>query len=320
MTCENCGAINPPDAAYCAACGVNLADVPVAAGGGGDIPTRGVGALIDEAFKVYRANFLTFIALMALPQVANVLSSVFFGWDTAPTILIGFVLVVATIVLSIVATAAIAFGVARHYTRGRADFGESLSHAFQVAILLIAQAIVVTVVAIGLLLAGILLLVFGAIAAGDDGGAMAIAFIIFGILLVITGLAVVIWIGVHWFAAAYAVVLEGKGPIAGLGRSWNLVRGSWWRVLGITLLVGIIAIFAGFVIALPVGVIVGLALWAAGAEGAVWTLIGSLPGAVATVLVTPFAYIAGVLLYFDLRVRKEGFDLDALAAETSGRP
>ena len=320
MTCENCGAINPPDAAYCAACGISF-DTSAVASGGGDIPARGVGALIDETFKVYRANFLTFIALMALPQVANVLSSIFFGWGAAATVLIGFVLVLATIVLSIVATAAIAFGVARHYTRGRADFGESLSHAFQVAILLIAQAIVVTVVAIGLLLAGILLLVFGAIAAGDDGGAMAVAFIIFGILLAITGLAVVIWIGVHWFAAAYAVVIEGKGPIAGLGRSWNLVRGSWWRVLGISLLIALITIVAAIAIAIPSGIIAGLALTVGGAaESTAWTLSGSIAGAVASVLVTPFAYTAGVLLYFDLRVRNEGFDLDALAAETGGRP
>ena len=66
------------------------------------------------------------------------------------------------------------------------------------------------------------------------------------------------------------------------------------------------------VISIPIGIIGGLAFAAVGGG-----IVASIGGGAATILVTPFAYIAGTLIYFDLRVRKEGFDLDVLAAETS---
>src|SRR5437660_638996 len=51
-------------------------------------------------------------------------------------------------------------------------------------------------------------------------------------------------------------------------------------------------------------------------RAAVVQVVGTLVSAV----VTPIAYIAVVLLYFDLRVRKEGLDLDQLAQQTSPGP
>ena len=36
---------------------------------------------------------------------------------------------------------------------------------------------------------------------------------------------------------------------------------------------------------------------------------------IATVLTQPFSQLVAVLLYFDLRVRKEGFDLEILAKQ-----
>ena len=320
--CPNCGATNAPGAAYCAACGVSVGAASTAAqGGDGSISTRGLGALLDESFQVYRANFLPFIAIMALPQVANVLSSIFFQVESGPAILIGFILLLATIMLSIVAAGAMVFGVARHYTRGGVDVMDCLSHAFQVAVLLIAQGIVVMVVIGGLLLVGGILFILGIVFAGfaawggnGDSEALGVIFIIVGLLLTLLGLVIAIWLGVNWFCGSQAVVIEGKGPVAGLGRSWNLVRGSWWRVFGIGLVVAIIVIVAGTVIAIPIGVIAGIAAFA---SGEAFTLVGAIAGAVATILTAPFAYIAGTLLYFDLRVRKEGFDLDVLADETS---
>ena len=323
MNCENCGRTNDPEARYCAGCGVELGTASAAPSGGGSIPTRGLGALLDESFQVYRANFLPFIAIMALPQVANVLSSVFFAVESGPAILLGFVFLLATIVLSVVAVGAIAFGVARHYTRGGVDVMDCLSHAFQVTVLLVAQGVVVVVVAGGLLLVGsvmfvlgLLFAVFSAWGGNGDSGALGGILIIVGLLVMIPGLVIAIWLGVNWFCGAQAVVIEGKGPIAGLGRSWNLVRGSWWCVFGIGLVVVLIALAAAMVVGIPLGIVVGIAS-AAGDGGVVGSLLATITGAVATVIIAPFAYIATTLLYFDLRVRKEGFDLDALAAETS---
>ncbi len=319
MDCQNCGRTNAPDARYCASCGVELGAAPAAPAGGGTIPTRGLGDFLREALQVYRSHVWQFVAIAAIPAAANVLANLFFATEEPALALLGGILILASIALSIITAGAIAFGVARHYTRGEVDVVDCLSHAFQVGVFLIAQAIVVTVVVAGMLLVGGILFIVGflfawASAWGSSGESEALGavFIIVGLLLTIPGIVVAIWLGVRWFSGAYAVVIEGKGPIAGLGRSWDLVTGSWWRVFGIGLVFAIVIIAAAMVISIPIGIVGGIA---GGEEGA--GVVGAIVGGVATVVVTPFAYIAGVLIYFDLRVRKEGFDLDALAAETS---
>ena len=242
------------------------------------------------------------------------LANVFFATGEPPLAVLGAIMILAYIVLSIVAVGAIVFGVARHYVRGEVDVVECYSHAFQVGALLIAQGIVVTVALGAAFVAGIVMVVVGAFAqlGGDGAETAGQALLVIGGLLTLAGVVIAVWLGVNWFCAAHAVVIEGKGPIAGLGRSWNLVRGSWWRIFGIGLVFAIVIVVAAMVISIPIGVIGGVA-FAAGSGG----IVASLAAAAASILITPFAYIAGTLIYFDLRVRKEGFDLDVLADETS---
>ena len=296
-------------------------DLGAQSGGLGAIPERGMGGLLDETLQVFRSNFWQFVAIAAIPVIANVLANVFFSTGDSPLVLLGFVFILVSIVLSVVTAGAIVFGVARHYVRGGVDVMDCLSHAFQVAVLLVAQAIVVMLIVGGILIIGGLMfgvglvITIGDVWGGGDSGDVGGILIGLGALALLVGIVVAIWLGVRWFSASYAVVIEGKGPIAGLGRSWNLVTGSWWRVFGIGVVFAIIIIVVVLIISVPIGIAGGLAL---GEEGA--AIVGGLIGAVVTVIVTPFGYIAGTLLYFDLRVRKEGFDLDQLAAETGGRP
>ncbi len=314
MDCQNCGRTNAPDARYCAACGVELGAAAAAPTGGGSIPLRGLGDFLREALQVYRSHVWQFVAIAAIPAAANVLANLFFATGEPALALLGGIFILGSIALSIITGGAIVFGVARHYVRGEVDVVDCLSHAFQVGIFLIAQAIVVTVVVGGALVVGIVMVVIGSLAqlGNSEAAAVGQVLLVIGGLLTLAGIVVAVWLGVRWFSASFAVVIEGKGPIAGLGRSWNLVTGSWWRVFGIGLVFAIVIIVAAMVISIPIGIVGGIA---GGEEGA--GIVGAIVGGLATVVVTPFAYIAGVLIYFDLRVRKEGFDLDALAAETS---
>ena len=229
--------------------------------GGGSIPTRRLGEFLDEALRVYRANFWQFVAIAAVPAAANVLANVFFATGEPPLVLLGAIFILAYIVLSIIAAGAIAFGVARHYTRGEVDVVECYSHAFQVGVLLVAQAIVVTVVVAGIPVVGTIMFFIGAFAQmGDDGTAtVGQVLMVIGGLLILAWIVIAIWLGFRWFSASYAVVIEGKGPIVGLGRSWNLVAGSWWRVFGIGLVFAIVIIVTLMVIAIPIGVIGSIA-------------------------------------------------------------
>ncbi|HEU5002648.1 MAG TPA: hypothetical protein VFW71_07715 [Actinomycetota bacterium] len=126
-------------------------------------------------------------------------------------------------------------------------------------------------------------------------------------LLIVPGII----FAVRLVIAPVPVILEGAGPGRALRRSWNLSRGNFWRMVGLGLLVGILEeIVAGIVSIIP-----GIVAHFAGPVG--WVISGA-GAAAGVILVTPFHTIALVLLYFDLRIRKEGFDLTILAQQLGG--
>jgi hypothetical protein len=103
------------------------------------------------------------------------------------------------------------------------------------------------------------------------------------------------------------IMLERKGITEAFSRSWDLVRGSWWRVFGIGILVFILTVIAeGLLTA-----VLGAALTQRGAS-----VVGVLVGLV----VQPFTMSALVLLYYDLRLRKEGAIGSAAASGYAGGP
>jgi len=126
---------------------------------------------------------------------------------------------------------------------------------------------------------------------------------------------------VRWVVATPAVILEGRGPRASLGRSWRLTKRSWWRVFGILLLVELIVLVASTVLGVPFDVLKavvgagsggGLTL-AFGAQTASTSLAAALitavGGIVSASVTRPVLAGAVALLYVDLRMRREGLDI-----------
>jgi len=139
------------------------------------------------------------------------------------------------------------------------------------------------------------------------------------ILLILPGFAVfcgAVYLAVRWSLVVAAMMAEDIGPIRGLGRSWNLVSGSWWRTFGILLIVTILQGIITYALYILFGVIAALFSTTGDFQAAVVQVGGTLLSAV----VSPITTIAVTLLYFDLRVRKEGLDLDQLAQQTSPGP
>jgi hypothetical protein len=145
-----------------------------------------------------------------------------------------------------------------------------------------------------------------------------IAEIIGFVLLVLPGLAVfcaAVYLAVRWTLTVVAMMAEDIGPIRGLGRSWNLVSGSWWRTFGILLIVGILQTIISYGLVILFSLIAALVT-----TGDFQLAVAQVGGTLLSALVSPIPTIAITLLYFDLRVRKEGLDLDQLAQQTSPGP
>ena len=116
------------------------------------------------------------------------------------------------------------------------------------------------------------------------------------VLFVVPGVIV----GVLLAVSVPAQVVEGGRARAALARSSNLVGGHWWHALGTILLTWLL-----------LGVAVNLVVNAVGGLGHGW-LAETAAQALAVTLATPFAALVGVLLYLELRARKEPLDADLL--------
>src|SRR3954468_18988 len=103
-----------------------------------------------------------------------------------------------------------------------------------------------------------------------------------------------IFLAVRWSVALPALLLERRGPVAALGRSWQLVKGFWWKVFG-TLFVAYLLVF---VLSLAVGGVVGVVL---GVFTSVDSLLGlTLQEAVGVfVQVFTLPFIAAVIVVLD---------------------
>lgn len=114
-----------------------------------------------------------------------------------------------------------------------------------------------------------------------------------------------------WFAAPIAMRVEPATIGGSLRRSWTLVGHSFWRVLGILLLVQVLVGVAVQVITTPVSFIgsVGIVTGQSGVDATnadvTSVLLVYLASGVLTLLMYSFASVARTLLYLDLRIRHE---------------
>ncbi|HYV02763.1 MAG TPA: glycerophosphoryl diester phosphodiesterase membrane domain-containing protein, partial [Actinomycetota bacterium] len=109
------------------------------------------------------------------------------------------------------------------------------------------------------------------------------------------------------------VVIEGARGTKALRRSWRLAKGSFWRILGTLLLAAILAAVVTGIVTIPTTLIAngtGSPFTVEDASGWPIRAVGS---TIASVIVTPFTALVRVLLYFDMRIRKEGFDIAVMA-------
>jgi hypothetical protein len=139
----------------------------------------------------------------------------------------------------------------------------------------------------------------------------------------IAAIVLTIWFSIMFRMAGPAVVLEREGPARALARSWRLVRGSFWRVLGVTLLAGLIVLVTAGVLQIPFGLLAAMAgggnsLLPSTGGNVASILISAVGGVVAGAVARPISAGVAVLLYVDLRMRREGLDLVLQTAAGSG--
>ncbi|OPH49604.1 hypothetical protein BC351_37045 [Paenibacillus ferrarius] len=163
--------------------------------------------------------------------------------------------------------------------------------------LYIGLAIVIVIFAIVFALGGS----FSSAVGGSGGGGMVLT-ILFFILLGLGSLFAFAYFCIRWSYYLPFVALEEES--IGLGRSWKLTRSSFWRLLGMYVVLTLILYLFLAVIQLIIAAVFGLGLWA--------QLLQSL----ISIIVMPLWYLPYAVSFFDLKVRNEGFGLEAMIEHT----
>jgi hypothetical protein len=253
---------------------------------------RNLGGILGETFRIYKRNFLRLLAIVAVVQVIN-MSALLFSFAVLFPVLMAqgkiesvtpFLLNVIIFLLCIIVAfplmeGALIHAVSEQYLSRPIGIGRAYRFAWERLGALIGAMF------LGFLgLAGVIMISYFMASINLPGARY---------IFVPVGFCAVIYLMVRWIFVWQGALLEGLGPIAALSRSSDLVNGNWWRVLGIMVVVGIIT------------TAIGAILWKIPEVG---EIIGS-------VLSIPIFAIGGTLLYYDLRVRKEGYSLESLAGE-----
>ncbi|HMO10452.1 MAG TPA: hypothetical protein PKB06_02860 [Actinotalea sp.] len=303
----------------------------------GIVPLRplGLGEILDGAFRSIRDNPRVMFGLPAmvvaagsvlgliltyvlLPTMNTLFAGLFTGLDGGAELENVYALlsgasigiIPVTFVSTTVLTGLLTASVSRSVIGQRISVGEVWRGFGRRALLLIPYSLVIGVVQLVgwsvLLLPGI-----GVMAAGEVGG---------GVLLVVAGLVgagvLTVWFTVRTLLVPPAVVLEGRPLWATFLRGWRLSRGSFWRLLGIYLLTAIIVGFITQLISVPFGFVAGFITFLQNDFALVAvTLLSNALG-----LIISLAFVSPVvaLLYIDVRMRREGLDIELARAAEAG--
>ena len=148
-------------------------------------------------------------------------------------------------------------------------------------------------------------------ASAGIGGALSIIF-----LMIVALIVIACFLTVKFAFTSSAVVLEGLGPVDAMKRSWSLSKGSFWRILGRILLIGIVTTLITSVLGAIVGAILGVGANAAESLGLL-VAFSAFVSALLSAVVIPVQSSFYTLMYLDERMRKE--NLAPMIAQEASR-
>ncbi|WP_347107890.1 hypothetical protein AAHB33_13220 [Paenarthrobacter sp. S56] len=139
--------------------------------------------------------------------------------------------------------------------------------------------------------------------------------------------AAYLWIAVKLMFAPAVVVVERVGIYEGLLRSWQLTKNSWWRIFGITLVVALMVGVIANIVQIPVTLATGgIGSFVSphpdpsstGSALLLTTVISTVVGVLVGSVTFAFQTSVSALIYMDLRMRRDGLDVDLMRLMETG--
>lgn len=262
-----------------------------------DLRPLSLGEILDRTFTIYRNYFLLFFGISALPRLAVLAVQI-------PQIWLG--------------------------AQGRGgSIGASLSGGLLGLVVLVLSVVAYlysqggTVIAISDIYLGRPITIGEALGRmkGNAGTLFAIAFLnglaVAGgmILLIVPG----IYVACRLIVSVPAALIEDRTARDSLSRAWDLTRGFAGRAFLMGLLFFVIVMAADLILVGPFSISMVISL-RNNSLSLLSQLGATVGGEIAAILTQPILLIATAIFYYDLRVRKEAFDLQFMMNPTGPLP
>lgn len=299
--------------------------------------------LLDRTFTLYRNRFWLFCGIMVIPEIAIMICSLIvvvgFPIHVLPIaqssqdpfafirtmqdrIVPSFLLIIAQLFFQAFALGAVTIAVSELYL-GRAV---SIRGAYR---MIRGKVVGLIGLIILLFLITFVFLVGVFVAVGLVGGIASVALtaispilsVIVILLMAVGGFVVAAWLLMRFAVSIPVFLLERQGAVESMTRSGVLTRGHRGRILGAVLVMYTVSFVVQSLFVMPFAILAFM--YAVKGLLPVWIQAGqSVTAALAGTVAGPLFMITIALIYYDVRIRKEAFDLESMmsALNTSANP
>ena len=299
----------------------------------------GFGELLDTIFSLYRTHFRSFLGIASGYFMVMLIGvSIFFFDDSlgrGAKIIIWVPAIITIFGISVIVISTFIFAVAEAYLGKPIRIGTVLGQAVRQFRRCFFGSLILGLVG-GLLLV-CLLIIFVLLVRVFLGGAVENNLWFTAIVLsyLLTAVCITILFVGYWCFYILTTYMETASVWNGLKRCGALVKGTGWRIIGIVLAIFLLSFVIGVILratfAFPL-TFTGLTDIGNFSENVQWMVLGGPWGLPTTrtglrlshvlmflinlgidTFTMPIWVIGGTLLYFDQRIRKEGFDIEVMA-------
>jgi len=300
----------------------------------------GFGELLDTTFSLYRKHFWSFIGVSAgyCPAMLIMISVFLLDNSVArgPKVAIWIPTIGVFWGISVFVISGLVFVCAEVYLGRRIKIGAVLRRAGHRFLRCFAGSLLIGLLAVLLIFFSIVLFaaIFGPFL-GNSSDFFDLSFIFVAIAILLVIVFVMGWFATYGCFFTAAVLVEGKSGNYGLLRPHELMSSAWWRVVGVMFAILLLRLAVGFIFRIVLGLLLSLTGFLDTMEflqttnlTALWQLLTRQPEASFSYLLIffvnlgidiftmPIWVIGGTLLYFNQRIRKEGFDIEMMATRS----
>ncbi len=303
-----------------------------------------IGDIFDETFDLYKRNFALFAGIVATLHVpAHILfrsTSYALGIErlleepAAPGNEMGAALNVLAFLmvwgvfytaLFVVLSGALTAAISDRYLGAPVTVGSAYRRMFRHGFSLVGTWLLIFCILIPIYLAiasfcfmilAAALMAVGAGVGNNEEVIVLFTLLFMAVAFVLTGAAMLFALEVFGVFATQIAVIEGARPLQAIQRNWNLVQGRILPILGamllLALVLGVLSLSLHQSVVWTLELLVFPALQVSPLAQRLMTEVAS---ALISLFLQPFWMICLTLLYYDQRVRREGFDLNILAQQ-----